>query len=39
MNSEEFVHGMQRLDPVWKPWQAVIDEKLISDVCDSIGAW
>ena len=33
MNSEEFVQGMKRLDPSWKPRKIVIDEKLIDDVC------
>ena len=33
MNSNEFVGGMQRLDPSWQPHQVVIDGKLVDEVC------
>jgi len=33
MNSNEFVAGMKRLDPGWKPRDAVIDKALIDTVC------
>jgi predicted acylesterase/phospholipase RssA len=33
MNSRQFVEGMQRLDPLWRPRKVVIDPGLIDDVC------
>ncbi len=33
MHSDEFVRGMKRLDPSWQPRKAMIDEKLIGEVC------
>ena len=33
MNSDEFVDGMKRLDPSWKPRGIIIDEELIDQVC------
>lgn len=33
MNSTEFVTGMQRLDPAWKPRMIDIDGRLIEEVC------
>lgn len=33
MNSPDFVEGMKRIDPAWRPREVVIDPKLIDDVC------
>jgi predicted acylesterase/phospholipase RssA len=33
MNSNEFIEGMKRLDPSWKPREVVIDGKLMDTVC------
>jgi len=33
MNSDDFVAGMKRLDPSWRPLQVVIDAKLVDEVC------
>jgi len=33
MKSDDFIRGMNRLDPTWKPREVTIDEKLIDDVC------
>ncbi len=33
MHSDEFVNGMKRLDPSWKPREIVIDPKLVNNVC------
>jgi len=33
MASDDFVSGMKRLDPSWKPREVTIDGKLIDDVC------
>jgi len=33
INSDDFVSGMQRLDPSWQPRQIVIDPALINEVC------
>ena len=33
MNSEEFIEGMTRLDPSWKPREVTIDGKLVDTVC------
>lgn len=35
MNSNDFVEGMQRLDPAWQPRKVVIDRQLVTDVCGS----
>ena len=36
MNSTDFVGGMERLDPSWKPRKVVIDPILIDDVCGRV---
>jgi predicted acylesterase/phospholipase RssA len=33
MNSDDFLEGMKRLDPSWKPREVIIDGKLIDTVC------
>jgi len=33
MNSTDFVAGMKRLDPAWRPRNIVIDKALIDSVC------
>lgn len=33
MNSTDFVSGMQRLDPSWRPRSMVIDPALVTEVC------
>ncbi len=33
MNSADFVGGMERLDPSWKPRDVFIDPKLVDEVC------
>jgi predicted acylesterase/phospholipase RssA len=38
MHSGDFVEGMQRLDPEWRPRQFIIDKKLVDEVCGSIAA-
>jgi NTE family protein len=35
MRSKEFVGGMKRLDPSWQPKAVVIDNNLISEVCEA----
>lgn len=36
MHSDEFVRGMKRLDPSWRPREVVMDKELISKVCRDI---
>jgi hypothetical protein len=36
MNSDDFVAGMKRLDPSWKPRQIIIDPALFDVVCGSV---
>lgn len=38
MNSEDFVEGMKRLDPSWKPREVIIDRKLVDEVCGPVAA-
>lgn len=38
MNSDDFVAGMKRLDPLWKPREVIIDRELIDEVCGPIPA-
>ncbi len=33
MRSSEFVKGMKRLDPAWKPSEITVDPKLVDNVC------
>ena len=33
MNSDDFVEGMRRVDPSWKPREVIVDGKLIDEVC------
>jgi len=39
MSSDEFVAGMKRLDPAWKPRQIIIDPVLIDEVCRALPAY
>jgi predicted acylesterase/phospholipase RssA len=36
MNSADFVGGMERLDPSWRPREVVIDPKLVDAVCGPV---
>ncbi len=38
MNSDDFVAGMKRLDPAWRPLDAPIDGKLVDAVCGPVAA-
>lgn len=36
MNSDDFVTGMQRLDPAWRPREVPLDGKLVDEVCGPV---
>ncbi|MDD5171109.1 MAG: hypothetical protein PHN75_19995, partial [Syntrophales bacterium] len=38
MNSPDFVKGMKRLDPSWKPREVVVNPKLIDEVCGPVAS-